>query len=159
MRRQNGFSLIEFLILVSLLAVLAGVTVPQYFRLQEESEEAALITDLAAVRDAISLYQKEHDQLPPGVLNGESSENTFVRHLTLRTDARGLVETAAPLGPYLPAGIPANPFNRMRTVKIITEGDSPRADDSTGWIYHVPSVSFFANSTASSTKGTPLSSL
>ena len=113
MRRTQGFTLFELLIVLGLLVVIAGVTVPQYFYATAESKEQALLTDLDAVRQAIQQYKEDHDGAWPGTHAGAASETTFVRHLTRRSDARGNPDSNGAFGPYLSAGIPPNPFNEF----------------------------------------------
>ncbi len=159
MRRTSGFTLFELLIVLALLGILAGISVPQYFNARAESNEAALMTDLEVLREAIERYQAEHGGTPPGLSDGKPSDTAFENQLTGRTNSEGSVQATGKFGPYLVTGIPANPFNGLKTVWLVSEGDLPQPNNNTGWIFHLPSVTLRANSPEYGPEGTPLSTL
>jgi len=53
--RRNGFSLLELIIVVCIVAVLFSVALDRYFRLQELAERAALQQNLAAINVALTM--------------------------------------------------------------------------------------------------------
>ena len=156
MHRTAGFSSSEFLIVLAMLIALAGVTVPQYQKTNEAIMEATLDADLEVLRKAVADYYNEHDNSIPGSADGEVKEASFVRALTCRSEVDGRIDLAGPCGPYLKTGIPANPYTGLRTVRIVTSEAMPVADGATGWIFHVPTRSVFANVTGVGSDGKPL---
>ena len=57
MRSTNrAFSLIELVIVVVILGIIGAIAVPRLSRGAEGASDAALITDLTALRNAIDLY-------------------------------------------------------------------------------------------------------
>ena len=55
-RKQKGFTLVELLIVVIVLAVLAGIVIPQFSSSTEDAKLAVLRSDLATMGKAVELY-------------------------------------------------------------------------------------------------------
>lgn len=64
MQHKPGFSLIEIMIAVAIMAILAAVLVPQFTSYIRESRESATKSTLAAVKQAITLYHAKINQYP-----------------------------------------------------------------------------------------------
>ncbi len=124
---RSGFTLVELLIVVVILGILAAVVIPQFSSASTEAREAAVMTDLAAIRNAIELYRVQHKDAYPGPLWADVENQ-----LTGQTDEDGAAGTD--FGPYLRTGIPRNPFNNKNDGTV---GTIPAtADDATGWYYN-----------------------
>ncbi len=125
MKTIHGFTLVEVLIVVSILGIMAAIVVPQYNSSTTEAQLAALRSNLHAIRKQLELYKIHHnDLLPAGV--GETSAD-FTRRMVTKTDANGAPGTE--LGPYLER-IPINKFNNRATVRI---GDAAAGAGTDGW--------------------------
>ncbi len=137
----------KLLLLIVLVAEGLGVAlVPAYFRAGLEGKRSALATDLRFLNGASKRFREQHNGRMPG-LDEDSNvdEERLVRQLTLPTDARGQVLPGGPCGPYLKAGIPPNPWNGSADVKIVSTASLPATDDSSGWMFHVPTGQFTSN--------------
>lgn len=55
-KRGAGFTLIEILVVMAIVATLLTIAVPRYFNQSDRAKEAVLRQDLAAMRDAIDKY-------------------------------------------------------------------------------------------------------
>ncbi len=55
-KRDAGFTLIEILVVMAIVATLLTIAVPRYFGQTERAKEAVLRQDLAVMRDAIDKY-------------------------------------------------------------------------------------------------------
>jgi MSHA pilin protein MshA len=55
MKNQNGFTLIELVIVIVLLGVLAAIAVPRFVNLEDDAQEAALNASAAAVTSAMNI--------------------------------------------------------------------------------------------------------
>ena len=64
MKAQRGFTLIEVLIVVTLVIVLAAVGMPTYQNSVRRSREAVLREDLFRMRDAIDQYYADKTKYP-----------------------------------------------------------------------------------------------
>jgi general secretion pathway protein G len=64
-RRTAGFSLIELMIVMSLIVILAGITISVNANGQTRAREAVLKEDLFRMRDAIDQYYADKNAYPP----------------------------------------------------------------------------------------------
>ena len=62
--RQSGFTLIELMVVISLLVILASMGLVQYRQSIVRSKEAVLKEDLFRMRDAIDQYFADKNQYP-----------------------------------------------------------------------------------------------
>jgi prepilin-type N-terminal cleavage/methylation domain-containing protein len=130
---REGFTLVELLIVVTVLGILAGVTVPHFRSPVRDSKEAALLFNLTEVRTAIERYRAQHDDSWPVV---------FSTQLSITTSAKGLPGSGC--GPYLRHGFPANPVNESALVReVVLMPAEP--DDTTGWLLAITTGEFRAN--------------
>lgn len=60
----RGFTLIEILVSMAILATILSVAVPRYFNNVERSKEDVLRQDLSVVRDAIDKYYADKNHYP-----------------------------------------------------------------------------------------------
>lgn len=113
MATKRGFTLVELMIVISLLGILAALVVPQFGSNTTEAKTAALKSNLAAIRKQIELYRYHHEELLPAA-EGETGAD-FIRRMTTKTDTAG--DPGAAFGPYF-LRVPENPFNDLATVRI-----------------------------------------
>ncbi len=59
-----GFTLVELLVVLAIIATLLSLTVPRYFHSIDKSKEAALRADLNGMRDAIDKYFGDNAKYP-----------------------------------------------------------------------------------------------
>lgn len=62
-----GFTLIELMIVMSIILILVGIAAIRYDRVIQHSKEAVLRTDLRAIRDAIDNYTLDKQAAPQSV--------------------------------------------------------------------------------------------
>jgi general secretion pathway protein G len=61
---RRGFTLVELLVVMAILATLLTIAVPRYFQHLDRSREAVLKENLAVVRDAIDKYHADRGAWP-----------------------------------------------------------------------------------------------
>ena len=136
--RATGFTLVELLIVVIILGILAAVVIPQFNGASAEAKESALSASLATVRQAISLYRVQHNEVYPG----QADWAEFVTQLTTSTDAAGAAGTK--YGPYLRTAFPTNPVTGTADGKnVATMPGAPSGSEA--WIYATDSGELRAN--------------
>jgi len=70
----RGFTLIELIVVMAIIATLLTIAVPRYFQSLERSREAALKQTLAVTRDAIDKYHGDTGRYP------QSMEELVTKH-------------------------------------------------------------------------------
>jgi len=111
-RKNEGFTLVEILIVVIILGILAAIVIPQFTEASNDARESALTSDLQTLRSQIELYKIQHNDMAPGYKRvggvvGSFVAADFVTQLTTKTDVDGA--SGSDYGPYLQA-FPSNPF-------------------------------------------------
>ncbi len=64
-KNTRGFTLVEVLIVIGVIAVLAGITVIAYNGTQERARDAKRKTDIASIAKAMELYYDDNGRYPP----------------------------------------------------------------------------------------------
>ena len=65
--RGRGFTLLELLVVMAILATLLTLAVPRYFRSLQRSREAVLKQDLTALRESIDRFYGDTGKYPPSL--------------------------------------------------------------------------------------------
>ena len=139
-RTRRAFSLVELVIVVTIIGMLASIAVPRMVNAAAGTDEAALQMTLANVRKTIDVYYAEHGQYPGYSPGTDAPHNAkFVEQLLMYSDGQGDTnETFAgayKYGPYLRAPFPTNPINELNNVFVkATPGDADPSCDAFGWI-------------------------
>jgi prepilin-type N-terminal cleavage/methylation domain-containing protein len=86
--QQNGFTIVELLIVVVVIAILAAITIAAYNGIQNRANDAAVKSDLATVAQKVKLYQVDNGvfpnglQLPTAVGSFTASKGSYATHTT-----------------------------------------------------------------------------
>ena len=62
--KKSGFTLVELLVVLSILALLLTLAVPRYFKNVERAKEATLRQDLNTIRDGIDKFYADNGKYP-----------------------------------------------------------------------------------------------
>jgi general secretion pathway protein G len=103
--RWSGFTLIELMVVMAIVATLLTLVTPRYFDHLDRAREAALRETLAVTRDAIDQFHADHDRYP-GTLE-ELVNKRYLRQLPLDpiTDSRD-TWVLVPPPPRVEGGLP-----------------------------------------------------
>ena len=77
--RRNGFTLIELIVVMSIVALLVSIAAPRYFRSVERAREHTLRTSLNVMRDAIDQHAADRGQYPDSL--AALAEARYLREL------------------------------------------------------------------------------
>ena len=146
---SKGFTLVELLIVVIILAILAAIIIPQFTGATDDAAQASYDTNIANIRAAIDLYRQQHNAYPGAVTSsggtcpagsaavaGAVGEPAFIAQLRNYTNAAGQACTGTDAtfryGPYLKDDLPDNPLGTNNTVTVINTGVLGITSDSNG---------------------------
>jgi prepilin-type N-terminal cleavage/methylation domain-containing protein len=144
-KRSAGFTLIEILIVVVIMAVLAATIIPQFSSSTNDAKTSTLQFNLHTLRSQIELYKLNHSGAVPAITNGSLPQ------LTSSTDVNGTIGAAGtnfPFGPYIMGNMPTNPFDGHNAVAD-TGGVFPPTATTTdgGWLYNATTGQIAPNTT------------
>ena len=173
--KQDGFTLVELLIVAIILAILAAIVVPQFASSTDDATDSALRSNLSAIRGAIDLYAQQHGGTFPGAADSTTTgcpggtggaaadvagtltglTNQLARYTNAAGEScsisddpvGGVVEY--PFGPYLKADVfPNNPVDGANDITFVATGDlAMGGGDTTAWRFDTTSGKFIADQT------------
>ncbi|MCE9547716.1 MAG: prepilin-type N-terminal cleavage/methylation domain-containing protein [Planctomycetia bacterium] len=122
--RRTGFTLIEILIVVVIMAILAGMIIPQFTETTKDAKVSTALFNLNTMRAQIELFKAEH---------GGTLPNATLSDLTIAKAYQGKT-----YGPYMSAVL-ENSLTGSRVVKNsaaakVVAGDIT-AGNGGGWVY------------------------
>ncbi len=124
---RKGFTLIELIAVVVVLAILAGVALPKYFDYAAQAKVSACKGALGGVRSGIANFYAN------AAISGTAAYPTLVE-----------VET---IGTVMQELIPENPYNNSNdVVAAVWNAANPPVSGAAGWNYDAAAGKFWANS-------------
>jgi len=129
----QDFGVFDALLIVVSLGALTAAAAPILDEVQTQAAEVTLRQNLRTFREQIERYKLEHRGNVPLLY-----KNGFPQ-LVNATDAMGVPGKPGrryPHGPYLPAGIPNNPFTGSNKVTAVDAFPPPQSTGNGGWLYH-----------------------
>lgn len=166
---QRGFTLVELLIVVIILAILAAIVVPQFSSATADAKLAALDSSLTNVRSAIDLYYQQHGKYPSAVAatgatcpssgtagaGAIDTAQAFLDQLSMYTNASGQAcstsDDTFKYGPYLKkSALAKNPFTDTDALVVVTAGNLAMVGGGTtgGWRFDNKTGKFIADHTS-----------
>ncbi len=142
--RRHAFTLVEVLIVVVILAILAGTVIPQFTASSEDAKDSAALYNLHTLRAQIELYKVQHGGIAPTLTTGALPQLTLA---TDSTGATGQPGTTYPFGPYLASGIPPNPLTGVATITVLATIPPSAESGTDGWLYHAASGQIYLDKT------------
>jgi prepilin-type N-terminal cleavage/methylation domain-containing protein len=174
---QRGFTLVELLIVVIILAILAAIVIPQFSSATIDAQEAALDSNLSALRSAIDLYRVQHNGKYPGAVASTgatcsvgaagtgaiTTQQAVIDQLTQYSNVAGGTCSGAAilttLGPYLRKGFPAEPITNSAAIAVSNAGIALAPAAATGgWAFDLITGQIVMNSNALDSKSVAYSS-
>mgnify|MGYP001386898394 CR=1 FL=1 len=78
MERQRGFTLLEMMVVVAIIAILAGILIPNFTRARAQAQTAACIGNMKTIATALELYYTDKQSYP--VATTAAIESTFMEN-------------------------------------------------------------------------------
>ncbi|AXS80139.1 type II secretion system protein [Dechloromonas sp. HYN0024] len=94
--KKNGFTLIELMVVMAIIATLLAISSPKYFQHLHRAQESALHETLFVVRDAIDKFHSDQGRYPDSL--DELVERRYLRSLPIDpvTDSTSTWEIVPP---------------------------------------------------------------
>ena len=74
--RRHGFTLIEFLVVIAIIAILAAILFPVFAQVRASARKTVCLSNTRQMGSALSMYAQDNDEIYPTlVLVGDSSSN------------------------------------------------------------------------------------
>lgn len=129
--RRNGFTLIELMIIVTIIGILAAIVIPTFSNANETAKSGALASQLNTVKKSLVMYKTDHNGIYP--TDAQLITNQW-QVLTNSTDIDGDI-TGEDYGPYFQKP----PFNAFIDSNVVAVDNSAawQYDSSTGTIQAV----------------------
>jgi general secretion pathway protein G len=121
--RQQGFTLVELLIVIVVIAILAAITIVAYNGVQQRARDSRRQSDVSTIRKALELYKTDKGNYP----NASSTQPVFGGWEVSTDTAGSFMEY---LLPYI-SSVPVDPINDTT--------NSPRRSY---WYYHYGAGTF-----------------
>ena len=80
--KNSGFTLIELMIVATIIGILAAIAIPKFAEMVRKSKEGSTKGSLGALRSALSIYYAENEGRFPGDGNGSCTFATGLVYLT-----------------------------------------------------------------------------
>ncbi|MHC5082738.1 MAG: prepilin-type N-terminal cleavage/methylation domain-containing protein [Planctomycetota bacterium] len=159
---RKGFTLIELMIVVSIIGILAALAMPSVQGQIARAKESAAKDTLRTVRSQIEMYKMQHNGLAPGYMGAMQATTLVLQYQFIGTSAVNGIATSATTpsgtyqyGPYL-LEMPANPFNGLTSITYISDAAtdfSSYTDDQSGWLYQKSTATFLLNKSGTDSLG------
>ena len=69
-KKEKGFTLVELMVVIIILAVLTGIAIPSYMALRNRARVSATRSEIANIGTAIELYMADNESYPPASGDG-----------------------------------------------------------------------------------------
>ena len=125
--RKKAFSLIELLIVISILGIMAAIVLPMFRDNIQQTKEAAAKDTLRVLRTVIETYAAKNNGIPPGYVDKDPTGLTSVVSFGIQLFGNTQYMNK----------MPENPFNEDLSITILNNSDAfpTVADGDSGWIY------------------------
>ncbi|MBN2754039.1 MAG: type II secretion system protein [Candidatus Goldbacteria bacterium] len=132
--KNNGFTLIELMVVVGIMGLLVAVAVPKFGQMLEKANLGATLGNLSAIRGAVHIYYGNNTFFPENL----NEDEPWIKEM---------------IGNQLPAVKCAFPLNASPRGNQVTLGNSIPATQGKGWYYDYGNGWIYINSTAKDIKG------
>lgn len=112
MKKQAGFTLMEMLGVLAVIAILASAATPKIFEAIRDAKVATFVEDINTVKTAVASYYKDTGTFPYHDVTNKNAD----RHTLMKNTSKGIVGWR---GPYLDKDID-NPFNPGAGRRVIS---------------------------------------
>jgi prepilin-type N-terminal cleavage/methylation domain-containing protein len=89
-KRRGGFTLVEIMIVVAIIALLAAIAVPGFLRARKRAQASRVLNDLRLIDSAVDQYAIETNKQSNATVNVSDWTNYLKKNTTLWTTGKDL---------------------------------------------------------------------
>jgi prepilin-type N-terminal cleavage/methylation domain-containing protein len=116
-KRRGGFTLVEIMIVVAIIALLAAIAVPGFLRARKRSQASRILNDLRMIDAAVDQYAIETNRISNFVVGTADWTNYLKKNSMLYNTGKSLLGSAygAQTVDQIPR-VPSNDYNVLSDV-------------------------------------------
>ena len=116
---KNGFTLVEIMIVVAIIALLASIAVPGFLRARKRSQASRIINDLRLIDSAVDLYAIETNKASGATVRVVDWTNYMKRGTNLYTTGKDIL--GADYGIQTVDSLPKVPSTSRTSLSDVTD--------------------------------------
>ncbi len=118
-KRRGGFTLVEIMIVVAIIALLAAIAVPGFLRARKRSQASRIINDLRLIDSAVDQYAIETNKKSNDAVAVSDWTNYLKKGTNLYTTGLDILNNT--YGPQTVDKLPAVPANSKTSLSDVTD--------------------------------------
>ena len=118
-KRRGGFTLVEIMIVVAIIALLAAIAVPGFLRARKRSQASRIINDLRLIDSAVDQYAIETNKKSGDTVAVTDWTNYLKRNTNLWTTGNDIL--GASYGPQKVDSLPSVPTTSKNALSDVTD--------------------------------------
>lgn len=73
MKHERGFTLVELLVVITIIGILAAIAIPNMTRMRDKARETEVKANLHVIQEAVERYYTNENEYPPYLLGGSNT--------------------------------------------------------------------------------------
>lgn len=118
-KRRGGFTLVEIMIVVAIIALLAAIAVPGFLRARKRSQASRIINDLRLIDSAVDQYAIETNKSSGATVNTVDWTNYLKQGTNLYLTGKDILGND--FGPQTVDSIPKVPTNTYNALSDVAD--------------------------------------
>ena len=118
-KRRGGFTLVEIMIVVAIIALLAAIAVPGFLRARKRSQASRIINDLRLIDSAVDQYAIETNKSSGATVNTVDWTNYLKQGTNLYLTGKDILGND--FGPQTVDSIPKVPASTYNALSDVTD--------------------------------------
>jgi prepilin-type N-terminal cleavage/methylation domain-containing protein len=117
--RRGGFTLVEIMIVVAIIALLAAIAVPGFLRARKRSQASRIINDLRLIDSAVDQYAIENNKTSGSTVNTADWTNYLKKGTNLYVTGKDILGNS--FGAQTVDSLPKVPTSTFNTLSDVTD--------------------------------------